>query len=307
MSDNEKFWRETVAHQATLAIRPDASGDAEYWRIRAAVSSAIENNHHVWIPDPEDEKLAYSSAMTQWEKSLKRPDMDERHRVRGALDALVRQLVACEMIRGTKLAEGDGGDEAAWSEHGKKYETETAAAEAEFLSKVQEPFGLSPEKIKTLLDHGLKPEEIGGPQNTQASRVRELLHWFVRLTQGNANPKWTREHAMELAYYVATTDDRAPFDPDAIRREGFIQGLKATADERRLAVELGMIESDPLVPVTRSSAEIVKIVRDALADAQEELRLIRMKDSGAVYDTMLRHSTIPLALQIADNAIAKGA
>ncbi len=39
---------------------------------------------------------------------------------------------------------------------------------------------------------------------------------------------------------------------------------------------------------------------DALKAAQEELRLIRMKDSNAVYDPVLRTATIPLALAEAE-------
>ena len=39
---------------------------------------------------------------------------------------------------------------------------------------------------------------------------------------------------------------------------------------------------------------------EALKAAQEELRLIRMKDSNAVYDPILRTATIPLALAEAE-------
>jgi hypothetical protein len=35
----------------------------------------------------------------------------------------------------------------------------------------------------------------------------------------------------------------------------------------------------------------------AITDAEEELQLIRMKDTRTIYDTLLRHLTIPLALQ----------
>lgn len=38
-------------------------------------------------------------------------------------------------------------------------------------------------------------------------------------------------------------------------------------------------------------------LRDALLAASEELRLIRLKDSNAVYDPTLRPVRIPLALQ----------
>lgn len=41
-----------------------------------------------------DELLCYDRAMTQWEASLKRPDLDERDRVRGAIEAYQRQAFA---------------------------------------------------------------------------------------------------------------------------------------------------------------------------------------------------------------------
>lgn len=61
-----------------------------------------------------------------------------------------------------------------------------------------------------LLKASLKPDEIAGDAATQRRRVHELLRWFVRFQSGNANPKWLREHAAELAYYVATATPPAP-------------------------------------------------------------------------------------------------
>lgn len=46
----------------------------------------------------DDEKLAYHSAMDQWERSLKRKDLSEKDRVRGALFAFSRQMLACKLI-----------------------------------------------------------------------------------------------------------------------------------------------------------------------------------------------------------------
>lgn len=37
-------------------------------------------------------------AMQQWEASLKRPDLSERDRVRGAIDAFSRQMLANELL-----------------------------------------------------------------------------------------------------------------------------------------------------------------------------------------------------------------
>ena len=54
-----------------------------------------------------------------------------------------------------------------------------------------------------LLPHTLKPEEITGDADTKHTRLVELVHWMARLNEGNANPKWLRAHANELAHYVA--------------------------------------------------------------------------------------------------------
>lgn len=62
---------------------------------------------------------------------------------------------------------------------------------------------LSDVDVDALLKHSLKPEEISGEQ--RELRIRELLRWFSRLAHDQANWKWTRAHAFELAYYIATS------------------------------------------------------------------------------------------------------
>lgn len=47
----------------------------------------------------DDADLAFLKAMDQWERSLKRPDMQERDRVMGALQAYQRQLDALVITR----------------------------------------------------------------------------------------------------------------------------------------------------------------------------------------------------------------
>jgi len=54
-----------------------------------------------------------------------------------------------------------------------------------------------------LLLECLKPEEITGSSETRERRAAELVRWFARHAEGNANPKWFRQHAYELAHYVA--------------------------------------------------------------------------------------------------------
>lgn len=46
----------------------------------------------------ENERLAFDSALHQWRRSLKRPDLGEEDRVKGALLAYQRQIIACTMV-----------------------------------------------------------------------------------------------------------------------------------------------------------------------------------------------------------------
>lgn len=43
-------------------------------------------------------RLAVSTALASWSMSLKRPDLSERDRVVGALEAYRRQIVALEIV-----------------------------------------------------------------------------------------------------------------------------------------------------------------------------------------------------------------
>lgn len=53
-----------------------------------------------------------------------------------------------------------------------------------------------------LLAECMKPEEIDGSTEKRHARVRELVAWFARFSDGRANPKWFREHAFELALFA---------------------------------------------------------------------------------------------------------
>lgn len=57
--------------------------------------------------------------------------------------------------------------------------------------------------LETLLPHALKPDEIEGAPDVREQRAAELVRWFARHSEGNANPKWFHAHAYELAAYVA--------------------------------------------------------------------------------------------------------
>lgn len=54
-----------------------------------------------------------------------------------------------------------------------------------------------------LIERCMKPEEITGDTQKRELRAEELVNWFARYAQGNANPKWLESHAFELAHYVA--------------------------------------------------------------------------------------------------------
>jgi hypothetical protein len=57
--------------------------------------------------------------------------------------------------------------------------------------------------LDTLLRHALKPEAIEGTPEVREDRAAELVRWFARHVEGDANPKWFTAHAYELAAYVA--------------------------------------------------------------------------------------------------------
>ena len=82
-----------------------------------------------------------------------------------------------------------------------------AAVQAAQPEAVGEPWGVDANK---LLSNAMKPSEIAGPADVQRRRVSELLSWFARLADGQANPKWTTEHAFELAYYIASAPTPEP-------------------------------------------------------------------------------------------------
>ena len=53
--------------------------------------------------DPDSQKMiwhdiARQAAMSQWERSLKRPDLSDRDRVEGAIVAYERQAFACVVL-----------------------------------------------------------------------------------------------------------------------------------------------------------------------------------------------------------------
>lgn len=106
------------------------------------------------------------------------------------------------------------------------------------------PFGLNTTQLTTLRTMGLKPEMISADPGTQHLRVHELLHWFARLAEGRANPKWTVSHAYELAYYIAITNMNSGIDLSKVKQNAFLQGVNITAEERELLVSIGIIE-DP--------------------------------------------------------------
>jgi hypothetical protein len=99
-------------------------------------------------------------------------------------------------------------------------------------------YGLSKDDLEDLLKGSLKPEEIAGTPEKQHDRVKELMHWFARLSRGQANPKWTTSHACELAYYIATTDAARHLDLNAMRMAAFREGVHLPEDQRRTIIRI---------------------------------------------------------------------
>lgn len=50
----------------------------------------------------ENERLAYDAAMSAWEQSLKRPDLQEQHRVSYALQEFMRMCCAIKIAEEVK-------------------------------------------------------------------------------------------------------------------------------------------------------------------------------------------------------------
>lgn len=50
------------------------------------------------LAQTDDERLCFERGMDQWRASLKRPDMTEEDRVKGALQAYERQAFALKMM-----------------------------------------------------------------------------------------------------------------------------------------------------------------------------------------------------------------
>lgn len=101
-------------------------------------------------------------------------------------------------------------------------------------------FNLTEEELSSLLNNGLKPEEIGGDAVIQLERVNELIHWFVRYAEGDANPKWAIRHAFELAYYIASTSGNRFLDLKEIKMKAWREGVNITSAERSM-LEKGSI------------------------------------------------------------------
>jgi hypothetical protein len=73
-----------------------------------AATLASEGEAIAWL-DAENERLCDATAMRQWEASLKRPDLAEKDRVRGALEAFKRQSIALQMRASPGPAAADVG------------------------------------------------------------------------------------------------------------------------------------------------------------------------------------------------------
>jgi hypothetical protein len=134
----------------------------------------------------------------------------------------------------------------------KQFIGDKRAVQCEACATAPQPpgFDLATDDVEKLLSQCLKPKEISGVAAVQLDRIKELMHWFRRFADGNANPKWFRAHAFELAYYIATTAGNRFIDLEAVRREAWIEGVNITPNARAIAETLGLIttSSQPVMP-----------------------------------------------------------
>jgi hypothetical protein len=89
--------RNDYRHQAADAI---AAKDREIAELRARIPAQGEYERQ--------EAICVEAAMSQWERSLKRPDMQEKDRVRGAVEAYKRQAFAFTLPIRSLGKEGSG-------------------------------------------------------------------------------------------------------------------------------------------------------------------------------------------------------
>lgn len=141
-------------------------------------------------------------------------------------------------------------------------------------------FDLSDEEVKSLLNHTLKPEEIGGKAPIQHDRTKELIRWFLRLAKNDANPKWTQSHAFELAYYIATNAGNRHIDLDAVKKAAWLEGAQITPAERSLAEKIGMLPKHSL-PVDTGGKVLIRWVRasERLPHDQNEEYFLRYRNT----------------------------
>lgn len=79
---------------------PEAQAEIGKLATRSGLTAAIALSAPgmVWLDDPESERICDETAMRQWEASLKRPDLAEKDRVRGAIEAFKRQAIALSVL-----------------------------------------------------------------------------------------------------------------------------------------------------------------------------------------------------------------
>lgn len=86
-------------------VRPsNATSNPDEWRPLYAHQLPCDTGDNDTI-----ERVSTEAAMSQWERSLKRPDLSEKDRVRGAIEAYKRQAFAFAMLSPTRTASSADG------------------------------------------------------------------------------------------------------------------------------------------------------------------------------------------------------
>jgi hypothetical protein len=103
-------------HERGHCAQCDGEEEAALETGRAALTAALPHLSTA-IRDAalsvEDEALCMERGMEQWEKSLRRPDLDERARVGGAIAAALRQALAISLLPNPAPAKGNEAEAAA--------------------------------------------------------------------------------------------------------------------------------------------------------------------------------------------------
>jgi predicted RNA-binding Zn-ribbon protein involved in translation (DUF1610 family) len=133
----------------------------------------------------------------------------------------------------------------------------------------------------------LKPEEISGDK--REPRLNELMNWFDRYYNGQANPKWFKSHVAELCYYILSESEpqerRKPQKPVVTF---YSEGIAAAAnwvDQQRESYDNEHGRRDNDTGSFEFGNDAQRDYSDTLAEIAEGIRALHPSTSGGEQET----------------------